>query len=37
MNDIDFDAINRAALSGGHRFLASLLPGGKLRGPEYTV
>ena len=23
MNDIDFDAINRAALSGGHQFLAS--------------
>jgi AAA domain len=37
MNDIDFDGINRAALSAGHRFLATLVPGGKLRGSEYVV
>jgi hypothetical protein len=37
MSEIDFDRINREALSGGHRFLAELAPGGKLRGSEYTV
>jgi putative DNA primase/helicase len=37
MTEIDFDRVNREALSGGHRFLAELCPGGKLRGSEYTV
>jgi putative DNA primase/helicase len=34
---IDFDGINRAALSSGRSLLESLLPGGRFRSLEYVV
>jgi len=34
---IDFDEINRAALSSGRSLLESLLPGGRFRSLEYVV